>query len=48
MGSLWSKTVDEKYPKCRITDFDVGVVKGYPPTMPHIPLTDVELDALVK
>jgi cytochrome c oxidase subunit 2 len=48
MGSLRSKTVDDKYLKFMITDLEVWVVKGYPPIMPHIPLTNAELDALVK
>jgi hypothetical protein len=48
MGSLWSKTVAEKYLKFMITNPDDWVVIGYPPIMPHIPLEDAELDALVK
>jgi hypothetical protein len=40
MRSLWSKTVDEKHLKFLITNPDVWVVKGYPPIMPKMSLTE--------
>jgi hypothetical protein len=40
MRSLWLKTVDEKHLKFLITNPDVWVVKGYPPIMPKMSLTE--------
>jgi cytochrome c oxidase subunit 2 len=47
MGSLWSKTVDEKYLKFIMTNHDVWVVKGYPPIMPKMSLTEKEVDGII-
>jgi cytochrome c oxidase subunit 2 len=40
--------VDEAFVRNYILHPNVVVVKGYPPIMPQVPLTDAELDAIVK
>ena len=40
--------VDEAYIRNYILNPNVDVVKGYPPIMPHVAMTDAELDAIVK
>jgi len=41
-------TVDEEYIKNYVRHPNVDVVKGYPPVMPVIPITDAELEELVE
>ena len=41
------KTVDKEYLEFMIKHPGVWVVKGYPPIMPKIPLTDKEVDAII-
>ncbi len=40
--------VDEAFVRNYIVNPNVKAVKGYPPIMPHIAMTDAELDAIVK
>jgi cytochrome c oxidase subunit II len=39
---------DEAFIRKHITEPDVDIVKGYPPVMPKVGLTDEELTALVE
>jgi cytochrome c oxidase subunit 2 len=41
-------TVDEAYMKYYILHPNVDIIKGYPPVMPAIPVTDEELTAIVE
>jgi len=55
-GGLWGSeveladgrtvTVDEAYLRRSITEPDADVVAGYPLSMPRVPLSDEEVDAL--
>jgi cytochrome c oxidase subunit II len=40
--------VDDAFVRNYISNPNVDVVKGYPPIMPHVPLTDAQLDAIIK
>jgi cytochrome c oxidase subunit 2 len=46
-GKEVTVNVDEGYVRRYIRNPNVDVVKGYQAIMPHISLTDVELDAIV-
>jgi cytochrome c oxidase subunit II len=47
-GAERTLVVDEAYIRNYILNPNVDVVKGYPPIMPHIAMTDAEMDAIVK
>jgi cytochrome c1 len=47
-GIFFSAAVDEAFIRNYIRHPNVDVVKGFPPIMPHVELTDAELDAIVK
>ena len=42
-----SVTVDEAYVRRSITEPDADVVAGFAPSMPRVPLSESEIDALV-
>jgi cytochrome c oxidase subunit 2 len=47
-GKEITVTVNDAYVRHYIRHPNVDEVKGYPPIMPHIPITDAELNAIVK
>ena len=47
-GKEQTVVVDEAFVRNYIVNPNVDVVKGYSPIMPHIPMADAELDAIVK